>query len=549
MKYILNQKQMQMVDRYSMDSMGISGLFLMEQAARSVAKAIESRFSIENRILIVVESGNNGGDGLALSRILKEAGYDVMVYYIHGISHVSDSFTEQMNLAMEKDVLITEELPADDHFDVIVDGIFGVGLHRMVRGIQAKVIEWMNRLNGYKVAIDIPSGVHATTGDLMGTVFRADLTVTFGYLKMGLVLYPGKDMAGEIVIEEIGFPEESLWHAKPTAVTFGRGREAVRTALSYYPDRSNRSNKGSYGNILMIVGSKGMAGAAYLAAKAAYRSGCGLVRILTHASNRQILQMKIPEAVVITYETMQEAYNQLDSNWQWASAVLIGSGMGLSDIAVGLTYAVITYASEKKGTMPVVVDGDALTILAKHDDILKQYQMLPVSSRPYLTLTPHVKEMSRLCGKDTSKIAARLAEHASQYIRGWKLAGQMTVVLKDARTIVTDGKSLTYINMTGNHGMATAGSGDCLSGMLVSFLAQAGKNPVGLLKRNGSKQNAELLPTLYNPQHIMACMAVCLHGCAGDAARKQVGTISMMATDIVDAIPEVMKEYDEENQH
>ncbi|MDD5949036.1 MAG: NAD(P)H-hydrate dehydratase [Lachnospiraceae bacterium] len=544
MKYVLNQKQMQTVDRYSMDHMGISALFLMEQAARSVAKAIQARFSKENAILIVVESGNNGGDGLALARILKENEYDVTVYYIHGIEHVSDSFTEQMKLAMEKDVLITEEIPADARFDVVVDGIFGVGLKRMVRGIHARVIDWMNRLTGYKVAIDIPSGIHATTGDTMGTVFCADLTVTFGYLKMGLVLYPGSDMAGEVLVEEIGFPEESLRHARPSAVTFGSGTKAVHTALSYYPARENRSNKGTYGNVLLIVGSKGMAGAACIAAKAAYRCGCGLVRVLTHSSNREIIQIQVPEAVVLSYTTLQEAYDLLDANWKWADAVLIGSGMGLGETARKLTHAVVTYGDAQKGSMPVVVDGDALRILAEESGIWEEYQSLPLQSRPYLTLTPHVKEMSRLCGKDTGKIAARLMDTANQYIRRNRLQGQMTVVLKDARTIVTDGKSPTYINMTGNHGMATAGSGDCLAGMLISLLAQQHRQKKGGRAKETMLSNMQLLPVLGNPLQTMACAGVCLHGAAGDVARKRVGTIGMMAMDIVDAIPEVLKAYD-----
>jgi NAD(P)H-hydrate epimerase len=505
---------------------------------------IVQHFDQNQSILIVVESGNNGGDGLALSRLLKERGYCVLVYYIHGIEHCSDAFLEQYRLAVEKEVQIVEELPADEVFDVVVDAIFGIGLHRMVRGVHAKVIDWMNRMRAVRIAVDIPSGLHATSGAVLGTCVKADITVTFGYRKLGLVLYPGKDMAGTVKVADIGFPEEALWHSKPNLVTFGRGRSAVRQAFAFYPRRSNYSNKGTYANVLMVVGSKGMAGAAVIAAQSAYRMGCGLVRILTHETNRAILQLKVPEAIVLTYQNLQEAYNLLDANWDWADAVLIGSGIGLGDRAVGLTRAVVTYASERKGSMPVVVDGDALTILSEHAEIWNRYCKLPDTMRSYLTLTPHVKEMSRLCGDSVSEIAKDLIGSAERWIKKLRMAGRITVVLKDARTVVTNGKSLTYLNMTGNHGMATAGSGDCLAGMMVSVLAQIHKHPLHLEDKAKADPKHKVLPSFDNDYMAGASMAVCLHGRAGDMAKKRVGTVGMMALDIVDALPQVTVEYD-----
>lgn len=540
MKYILSQKQMQELDRYSIEEKGVSGLFLMEQAARACADYVIKNCAVTQRVLIVVESGNNGGDGLAMARMLKDAGFDVMVYYIHAIKHASESFVEQMRLAEEKEVLIVEELPVEEHFDIVVDGIFGVGLRKQVRGVHAKVIEWMNRQHAKRIAIDMPSGVHASTGELLGTVFYADVTITFGYLKTGLILYPGTEYAGEVLVQDIGFPEESLWHVSPELVTFGAGLSDLEKVGNYYPKRSKRANKGSCGHALLVVGAKGMAGAAVFAAKAAYRSGCGLVRVITHESNRMILQMKVPEAVVLAYNTLQEAYNLLDENWVWADSVLVGSGLGLSDLAVGLTRAVVTYASEKKGVMPVVVDGDSISILGSHKEILETYHSLREESRSYLTLTPHLKEMSRLNGKSVQEIADSMIATANDYIKSQKLIGKMSIVLKDARTVVTDGQKLSYINMTGNPGMATAGSGDVLAGMLVSLLAQNEKMPIDDRLTLDVKEKLELLPVCNNTRVLLAYIAVYLHGWAGDIASTENGEVALMASDLIDAISAVL---------
>lgn len=545
MEYIVNQQQMQALDAHSIERMGISGLFLMEQAARAVFQEMKAFIKKENQILIVVESGNNGGDGLALARMLKEAEYNVLVFFVHGTKTMSDSFLEQMHLAEEKEVPIIEELPAEQAFDVIVDGMFGVGLTRQIKGIHKRVIEWMNRQDSYFIAIDMPSGIHATTGAVMGTALKADMTVTFGYLKAGLIKFPGSEYAGKIKVCDIGFAVESLWHVKPTLMTFGEGKQAVIDALSYFPSRYAWAHKGSYGNVLLVAGSEGMAGAAVLAAKSAYRSGCGMVRVITHESNREILGTLVPEAIVMSYETLQEAYDLLDASWQWADAVLIGSGLSQSELAVGLTGAVVTYASEQRGSMKVVVDGDAITILAGHREIMKRYQELPVTSRPHLTFTPHSMELARLCGAAVSDVEGRELEYASRYIKQHWLKDWVTIVAKGPRTVVTSGYGATYINMTGNDGMATAGSGDCLAGMLTSVYAQVVRQEHQLTdKLLLESKRAGLAATMKQPFFMAACVAVCLHGYAGDVAKRERGRISMTAMDLVDSLPEVMKWYD-----
>ncbi len=533
---------MQLLDKHSISKLGISELFLMEQAALTVVEEIDDRYSVDNRILIVVEGGNNGGDGLAVARLLKDKGYQVFCYNIGQVKKVTNSFTEQLKLANEHGVIIYDELPAAGDFDIVIDAIFGIGLRRMVKGEHAKAIEWMNRLDSVRIAIDIPSGIHATTGKIMGVAFNSDLTVTFGYMKLGMTLYPGADLVGEVVVRDIGFPLEALVYSKPSYKTYGSGEGAIKNALKFFPKRESRTNKGDYGHVLMVVGSEGMAGAAILAARSAYRSGCGLVKLITHRSNRQIIQTTVPEAIVETYSNEDEAYHLIDKNWNWADACLCGSGLSKSDMAVNITRALVTYASKTSPKKQLVLDGDSLAILGEHKDILERYKKLDPSLRCYITMTPHLKEMSYLSKETVANIKENMFEVADSYILDNDLYESVTIVLKDARSIVTSGKGLRYINMTGNNGMATAGSGDCLAGMLTAILAEGVTRPFAVEKYKENKDG--LVPDFDNLWVRLATVACCLHGAAGDLAKKEVGSISLTASDIVDAIPKVMKLYD-----
>lgn len=544
MKYILNQRQMQEIDRFSIEDMGISGLFLMEQAATAVMNEIVKRTEPGSRILVVTEGGNNGGDGMALARLLHDREIDATVYHIGAVKHTSEAFEEQKKLALDAGVTILDAIPADENYDVVVDAIFGVGLRRNVKGEQARVIDWMNRLDAYRVAVDVPSGVNPTSGEIMGRAFRADLTVTFGYYKTGLVLYPGGEYAGRVVVRDIGFSEDAILHAKPTQITFGRGKKALKDALSYWPVRTRRSHKGTYGSCLIVAGSFGMAGAAVIAARAAYRTGCGLVRVLTHEANRQILQAEVPEAVIYTYRNTEEAYKRLDDCWEVSDSVLIGPGLGQSETALGLTRAVVTYMSATHPAIPLVVDADALNIMSKHPEIIGSYKLLDPKQRCMLTITPHLKEMSRLLHCSVGEVGTNLFGSARNYLRENDLRGQVNVVLKDARTVVTDGRQPAYINMSGNNGMATAGSGDCLAGIMVSLMAQQKKR--GVLPK--TEASGSLLPSITKPYTMMAVLAVFIHGCAGDAAAEKYGTVSMTSSDIVECLPEVLKKYDKLNR-
>ena len=259
----------------------------MERAAISTLEEINSRmkqapdgdgrniYSEKNRplmCLVVVEGGNNGGDGLALARLLHQQGDQVQVCYIKGLTRVSESFERQLGIVKKLGIEILDTIPHRD-YDVVVDGIFGVGLKREIKGVWKNTIDIMNAMSGFKVAIDLPSGVDASTGQILGTAFRADLTVTFGLDKIGLVLCPGHDMAGSVVVRDIGFSRGAIDKVSPVAYAYDR------SDISRLPARVDSSNKGTYGRVAVIAGSRDMSGAASYAAEAVYRSGAVLAKV------------------------------------------------------------------------------------------------------------------------------------------------------------------------------------------------------------------------------------------------------------------------------
>ena len=300
MQYIVTKKEMQAIDAYTMDKIGIPSAVLMERAALSVVEEIERLNVSHGRVLIVVEGGNNGGDGLAVGRILLERGYKVDIYYIGGFEKVSQGFQQQWSILHHMGVRFRKTIP-NKEYAVIVDGIFGVGLSREVQGVQKKAIEAMNHMDAIKVAIDIPSGIDATTGEVLGTAFYADYTVTFGLKKLGMFFLDGIDACGTVICKPIGFPAQAVAHVKPMIYAYDN------SDLDKLPKRVNNSNKGTYGRVAVIAGSKNMSGAAFLCSKAAYSTGAGLVKIYTHESNRTILQSQLPEAVMMTYDDYEGA--------------------------------------------------------------------------------------------------------------------------------------------------------------------------------------------------------------------------------------------------
>ncbi len=500
MQRIATREEMQQIDSFSIEQCKIPGIVLMEKAAMAMEEEIISRFPVTTKILIVTEKGNNGGDGLALARLLLHRGYLVDVYEIGEIDHATASYETQRRILESLDVRICRKWPYK-HYDVIVDAIFGVGLKRAVMGEHAKAILRMNDMTGFKIALDIPSGVDASTGNVLGTGFRADLTITVGLNKVGLLLYPGAEYAGEIVVKDIGFPQKAVEEIGTGAVSY------TKEDLSRLTQRKAWSNKGTYGRVLLIAGSYNMAGAAYLSGLAAYRAGAGLVRIFTCEENRQILQTKLPDAILTTYTGEKDAIRKLEEAVTWANVIGFGPGLGTDHTGEAMFEQVLRQAK-----VPLILDADGLNILAKlqnereGNEKAEEICNLFACYQAGVVMTPHMKEMERL-----SKIPVKTLIE-DRIARAKEQAGEKHIlVLKDARTIVTDGVRETYINTSGNHGMAVGGSGDVLTGIIAAFAVQN-----------------DLLEA--------ARLGVYCHGLAGDAAVKKAGYHGLMASDIANHI-------------
>ena len=358
-------------------------------------------------------------------------------------------------------------------------------------------------------AVDIPSGICADEGRVMNFAVRANYTITFGYLKIGLLLYPGADYAGEIKVVDIGFASLSEVNIKASTICFDP------EDLSLLPIRSNYGNKGTFGKVLVIAGSKGMSGAAYLSAKAAYRTGAGMVKILTTQDNRVILQSILPEALFEAYDDSSvdevKRKESICANLKWADVVIFGPGIGRSQMAASLLQIVL----DNRNT-PLILDADGINLLAEEldrEDSSNYYRhkLLHSKLNGQIILTPHLLELSRLMGYPISSIVNNLVDTAFQC----SYNNNLIYAIKDARTIVTQADQC-YINITGNNGMATAGSGDVLTGIIAALIAQG--------------------MTHYKA----TCLAVYLHGLAGDEAAKRKGKYSLMAGDIVDHIETVL---------
>lgn len=515
MKCAVDSKKMKQIDDYTTETLTVPAMELMERAANKLVEVMQLRITKRDRILAVCGPGNNGGDGVAAGRILFTQGYHVAILFIGEIARCSNQMKAQLAMA-EKLGVPLENSDRLAEYNIIIDALFGVGLSKPISGVYEDVIHRMNEHPCYIYAVDIPSGISADNGKIMNTAVIADETVTFGHNKIGLLLYPGAEHSGKITVADIGFLDEATNQAQPDTFYY----EAED--LSRLPKRKNYSHKGTYGKVLIIAGSKGMAGAALLSARAAYRSGAGLVKIMSSESNRIILQSQLPEALFAAYDTegqdTDEKHQQLLTDISWATAIVIGPGLGLMGTSYELVETVITNAK-----VPVILDADAITLLSQR--IGEQRSTSPIHTQEVAQrlaklseilpkgaiLTPHLMELSRLIGLSVTEISDNLIDTA----RNCSYNSKLIYVVKDARSIVAEDGSY-YINVSGNHGMATGGSGDVLTGIIGALAAQ-GMEP-----------------------YEAACLAVYIHGLAGDEAAKEKGAYSMMASDIVSSIEKVL---------
>lgn len=518
--YIADAVEAKEIDRISIQDIGIPSMVLMEKAAMAMAGCIMAQSSpTVDKVLAVCGTGNNGGDGVAAARILRESGYEVSVLIVGQVEKCSEEMDRQLQIAnrMRIPVYLAESVTEEklQKYTIIIDAIFGIGLSREITGIYRQWIAWINTSTAKVIAADIPSGIHASTGAVLGIAVQADITVTFGVNKRGIVLNPGMQYAGNVVVADIGFPRQAVRQVAPTVYTYD-----PQQIHSILPKRKTRSHKGSYGRVLVIAGSPQMSGACYFASEAAYRVGAGLVHVITAGENADIIRTKLPEAIVSTWSAPMttEETTMISQAMDRANAIVIGPGLGESREAQMLLKMVLDHIIKDTNTAsdlppkPVVIDADGLNLLSRRKEwfVADSHGGRTMQLPENVILTPHLKEMSRLIQTEVSVIMDHMIE--TVYERG----DQCTIVLKDARTVVSDGTQV-YINTTGNHALAKGGSGDVLSGMIGGLLAQ-GMKPMEA-----------------------ASLAVCLHGMTADAYVQEKGAYTMLASDILQAIPKVMK--------
>ncbi len=453
---------------------------LMEAAGNTATKIIREKYPTENKkILILCGNGNNGGDGFVIANSLYEYGADVTV-----LLPLGEPKTENARYYYEKlkGVKFTDEL--NDSFDIVIDAVFGIGLCRELSGELNTLFKNINSLNAKRVAIDVPSGVETDTGKALGCVFNADLTVTFIALKPCHLLPPASAYCGETVVADIG--------VKPTDYTYSVIEPPI------LPKRPKNSHKGTYGTALLFCGSYGMAGALMLSSKACLKSGVGIAKCVVCESIYSAFTSYLPEAVCLPVkETRNGTFNHrlidFDTAFEKATALLFGCGVGKGENIVKLLHKLLA-----KSEIPTVLDADGINALALNIDILKE-------SKAPVILTPHPAEMARLVNKTVAEVEADRINTA----RNFAIEHNCTVVLKGANTIVASPDGEVSFNILGNTGMAKGGSGDVLSGITVSLLAQ------GMPVKEAVKG------------------AVYLHSLAGDKAAAKKGERSMLPTDII----------------
>ena len=520
-QYIVTASEMKHYDNNTIEKYLVPSLLLMERAALVTVEEIERvRGCSPGRVLVAAGCGNNGGDGLAIGRLMMLKGYEVTCVLLGDEKKCTEETARQISILSAYGMQIFSTIQ-DCEYDIVIDAILGIGISRPAEGVCRDAVEWINGCGAYVCSVDIPSGIRADTGAVMGCAVHADLTVTYGFRKMGHVLYPGAGHVGMLVCRQMGIDEHSFLGTAPYWYTH------IGSDSRILPMRRPDGNKGTFGKALLIVGSSTIAGAAMMAVKSAFRIGAGMVKAVTAEENKEALQQFVPEAMLLTYSgnmlSEDDSFSaettafmqELKEAEAWADCILIGPGIGMGRQAHELLKFSITQSD-----LPLVIDADGINLLAQNPKLQEALADCGRQGRTVI-LTPHLGEFSRLYGCTV----AQTKEHLTEYPIELSDRLQCIVVCKDARTVVVwPGATHGYVNTTGNAGMATAGSGDVLGGMIIGLIAQ---------KMSGSDA---------------AVAGVYLHGIAGDLAAARETEDSMMATDIIDRIGDVILLQREETE-
>ncbi|MGB8953545.1 MAG: NAD(P)H-hydrate dehydratase [Candidatus Aminicenantales bacterium] len=510
---VLTSKQMKEIDRKTIEDIGIPGPVLMENAGIQIFRAVKARFPdiSGEKIVIVAGKGNNGGDGLVVARHLFNQGCQPHVLLLASRQEVRGDAAIHLPIAEKLGIRITEICTLEDwkahkkevqNATLLVDAIFGTGLLKPAEGLYAAAILDLNKSRAYKVAVDIPSGLSSDTFRILGPTVKADLTVTLAAPKIGHLFPPAEDWVGELEIADISIPpflfeDEALKLELVERKNFALGLKK----------RRKDSHKGTYGHLFIISGSLGKTGAAVMAARAALRMGAGLVTVGTPKSCLPLVARSTMEVMTEPLQETEEktlsseALPQALKLLQGKDGLLLGPGISTHPSTAEFVLSLIP-----RIRIPAVIDADGLNILAGNPDVLK-------SLNQPIVLTPHPGEFARLANISTKEVIEGKLELVPRFAEKYRVY----LVLKGYKTLIATPQGKMFINPTGNPGMATAGSGDVLSGMIASLIIQ----------------DKDVLAALL--------AAVYLHGLSGDLGVKKVGERPLVAGDLIRRLPQALK--------
>lgn len=505
---IVTQSEMKKIDNEAINKLGIPSLLLMERAGKKVAEeALKILKEAEQKsVIIFAGTGNNGGDGFVAGRYLLLNDIQVKIVIINS----PGKGDAKMNLDFLKNLGVSPIVFADgkkskrelSSCGLIIDAILGTGTKGKLRHPLPDIIKLINRADRPVISVDIPTGLCADTGEIFGSCINAAQTVTMALPKLGQMLFPGADYTGKLTVADIGIPQ-TLTNSDTLKVTLPE-RGFVHSRM---PRRTSNSHKGNFGHILIIAGSPGYTGAAALTSRGALRAGAGLVTLGIPKSLNRIMEAKLTEVITRPLPETKDAALHTDAMGHIlklldkTDVLALGPGLGIHTETASLIRKLIP-----KVKKPIVIDADGLNALRGDISILKVLRNC--------VITPHPGELSRLLKKPISEIQSDRVGIARKTARELKI----TVVLKGARTVIASPDGYVFINPTGNSGMATAGSGDVLTGMLASLIGQ------GLSPADAS------------------VVSVYIHGLAGDIAAKEKGEACLLASDIVEYLPKAMME-------
>jgi ADP-dependent NAD(P)H-hydrate dehydratase / NAD(P)H-hydrate epimerase len=495
---IATSEIMRKIDSYCINELKIPGIILMENAALKVIKNLE--LDKYNSFCIVCTKGNNGGDGFAVARHLHILNKKVSIFLLGDRDGMSSDCKVNYDILKGIGVNVSKISNIEDINDlrdaieksqVTIDAVFGTGLSRNVEGVFDAAISIINENSEHIISIDVPSGFDSNTGKVLGNCVRANKTISFQLYKRGFLNYDTDGLTGKIVVEDIGIPEVAInkFHNSEFIMDECMIRKVMKIRDKY-------SYKGDYGRVLIAAGSDGFTGAAYICVQGAVRSGAGLVTLCCSEKIQPILSSKLVEAMTMSFDEKDKIKEIIERS----DSIAIGPGMGNNE----LTYELLQYIINN-ATRPVVIDADAINVLKNRASILK-------NKKCEVIITPHLGEMARLTGLSIDYIKQNRLEVSKKFAKDYNVI----VLLKGYNTIITDGHT-TVINPTGNSAMASGGMGDCLTGMIASFIGQG-----------------------YKPMKA-AYIAAFIHGYCGEELSKDMFCVN--ASHILESLPLIIKRF------